>query len=647
MKRKWELSATTIAIVIVLVVVVMLTISLGKAPAAAPPAELLVTDTSPAHKQLWTCGMHPQVIQDHPGICPICHMKLTPLNIDGAEGASGGKPKIAYWWDPMLGPSSISNHPGKSAMGMDMVPVYENQVSGGPGVRIDPTVVQNMGVRTAPVERGVLNVTVRAVGMLEVPEPAITDVTLRVGGYIEKLYADTQGMPVTSGQVLFDLYSPDLQVAEEELIGAEHGMKSLDPSASPAVTQEALALIDSARRKLQLWGVADRDIDAIAAADHAPRTVPFRSPADGHIEDKSIVEGSAVQPGERLMRVEDHRTLWLDAQVFEDQIESVSVGQVVHAIIDGLPGKTFNGNVSFIYPHLNHMTRTELVRTVLHNPKHQLRPGMYATAEILTQPISDAILAPREAVIDTGTQQIAFVSDPVQPGHFEPRSVRVGVSGDDGQVQIVEGLAPGEQVVTSGQFLMDVESRTTEAIEKLRSGKSMGISMSGGSPMQMPTTPPASATGMTGMAGMGTSPATAPATTSAATTAPAVLTVAHCPMKNADWLQIGDAINNPYFGTAMPTCGSIVRSVDAPSADSPLAAVVSAYLKVAGGLDADRLDATAVQSLETAADAVPGNEAAKLREASAHLATANSIDAARADFAAEAAALIPLLQQHR
>ncbi|HEX4056405.1 MAG TPA: efflux RND transporter periplasmic adaptor subunit [Tepidisphaeraceae bacterium] len=383
-------------------------------------------------------------------------------------GAGGQQKKIVYWWDPMLGPSSISNHPGKSAMGMDLTPVYESDASAGPAVRIDPAVVQNMGVTTAPVIRGPLTVAVRAVGMLEVPEPGMHDVTLKVSGYIEKLYADTDGMSVRKGEVLFDLYSPELQVAEEELISAKQNENALDAKANDAIRKDAQNLVDSAAQKLRLWDVAEQDINAIAAAGEAPWTVPFRSPADGHVADKMVVAGSAVQSGMKVMRIENHSQLWLDARVFEDQISIVKVGQEIHAAIDGVPGKTFTGKVSFIYPHVDHMARTETVRTILNNPDHELKPGMYATVEIVTQVSPDTLLVPREAIIDTGTRQIAFVM--ASAGHFEPRNVRMGIVGDDDQVQILQGLAPGDRVVTSGQFLMDVESRTNEAIEKLRNG---------------------------------------------------------------------------------------------------------------------------------------------------------------------------------
>jgi RND family efflux transporter MFP subunit len=425
---------------------------------------LAVSNNAPT--QLWHCGMHPQVIQDHPGDCPICHMALTPLNT-GSAAAGGGPKKILYWWDPMLGASSIANHPGKSAMGMDMVPVYENEQSGGPTVSIDPTIAQNMGIRTTQVSRGPLEKTVRTVGMLEVPETAQYEINLKIIGWIKKLYANQEGMHVHKGEVLFDLYSPDLQVAEEELIGATRSLRALDPKVSEGIRTEAQGMVDSARQKLRLWDVAEQDIDAIAKAEKAPDTVPFRNPGEGHVMDKMVVEGSAVQAGMKIMRIEDHTRLWLDAQVYEEDMSQIALGQMVDVTVDALPGKTFTGPISFIYPHVDQTSRTVRARVTLDNPVHELSPGMYATANIITKPVADAVWVPREAVIDTGTRQIAFVV--MGEGHFEPRKVRMGLIGDGDRVQILEGLAPGEIVVTSGQFLLDVESRTAEAIDKLGS----------------------------------------------------------------------------------------------------------------------------------------------------------------------------------
>jgi Cu(I)/Ag(I) efflux system membrane fusion protein/cobalt-zinc-cadmium efflux system membrane fusion protein len=365
----------------------------------------------------------------------------TPLksgNDRSSTAATKTDRRVAYWWDPMLGPSSISDKPGKSAMGMDLVPVYEDQASAGPTVRIDPTIVQNMGVRTIEVTRGSLERTIRTVGMLQVPEPGLHDITLKVGGWIDKLYADTDGMRVSKDQPLFELYSPELQVAEEELIAARRAVQALDANASEPVRQEAQAMVESSKRKLRLWDVSDQDIDAIAQADRAQRTVTLRSPADGHVVEKQVVQGSAVQVGTKLMRIEDHSKLWLDAQVYEEQLPWVEMGQAVTATVDGVPDRTFTGKVTFVYPHVDHMTRTTTVRTMIENPDHELRPGMYATANITARLVQDAVLVPREAVIDTGTRQFAFVS--IGEGRFQPRKVRMGMRGDE-RVQILEGLA--------------------------------------------------------------------------------------------------------------------------------------------------------------------------------------------------------------
>lgn len=427
-----------------------------EARAQSPPLQ--------GHKQLWHCGMHPQVIRDHPGDCPICHMALTPISADAAATQASSERKVLYWWDPMLGPSSITDHPGKSAMGMDLVPVYAQ--TGGPDVHINPAVVQNMGVRTASVTRGPLSKTVRTVGMLNLPEPGLHDVTLRVGGWIERLYADQEGMHVQKGQPLFELYSPELQIAEQELISATAALCALPPDAADSLRRDAQGMVDSVRRKLSLWDIDARDIDTIAAASVPPRTVTFRSPATGHLEEKLIVQGSAVQPGMKLLRIADHSTMWLDAQVYAEQLPFVALGQKVSASVEGVPGETFPGTITFIYPHLDHMSRTLKVRATLENPGFALKPGMYASVQIETQPLKDAVICPHEAVIDTGSRQIVFIAE--GEGHFAPRKVRAGLIGDDDEVQILEGLAPGETVVTSGQFLMDVESRTIEATEKMK-----------------------------------------------------------------------------------------------------------------------------------------------------------------------------------
>jgi Cu(I)/Ag(I) efflux system membrane fusion protein/cobalt-zinc-cadmium efflux system membrane fusion protein len=547
-------------------------------------------------KQLWHCGMHPQVVQDHPGDCPICHMALTPIT---TASAGPGERKVLYWWDPMLGPSSITDHPGKSAMRMDLVPVYAEEA--GPSVTIDPTVVQNMGVRTAKVERDPLTKTIRAVGLLKLPEPGMHDVTLKVSGWIDKLYADQDGKHVVKGEPLFDLYSPELQIAEQELIAAVKSERALPSDAAANLRQDSQSLIDSAKRKLRLWDVAEQDIDAIAKADQPPKDIAFRSPATGHIEEKMVVQGSAVQPMMKLMRVADHTKMWLDAQIYQEQIPLVKIGQTIVATIDGMPNKTWKGSISFIYPHLDHMTRTLTVRMTIDNPDFELKPGMYATATIATEVSADAIVVPREAIIDTGTKQIAFVVD--SANRFIPRLVRMGLLGEDDKVQIIDGLAPGETVVTSGQFLMDVESRTIEATQKLLAPV--------GQPDSQPTT-------------------TNPSTTQQSNRKHE-LSVSYCPMVKQYWLQEGETILNPYMGQEMSDCGDVKRKIAVPPT-SPLASAVQSYLKVEKSLNSDKLDADAIKALSSEVNELPADQYEPLRSAAAKLVEAKDLAAAREAF---------------
>jgi Cu(I)/Ag(I) efflux system membrane fusion protein len=380
-----------------------------------------------ARAQLWTCGMHPQVIQDHPGRCPICGMELVPLA--AATGESGQGPR-----------------PGETV--------------------IDPVVIQRMGVRTTRVVEGTLAMPVRAVGVLAEAEPARHDVNLRVSGWIERLPAHTEGMHLEVGDPLFDLYSPALEAAIAELIAARRARDAV-PTGAPG--REAVERIfAAAERKLRLDGIPAADVTRLAGLEQPPPAVTFRSPVRGHLVEKSVVEGSAVEAGTRVMRIVDHSQLWLDARVFEQDLPLVRIGQLARATLVALPGATIEGKVIFIHPHVDDVTRTGMVRMVVANPALTLRPGMYASVEIATQAPAPTMLVPREAVIDTGTRRLVFVAG--EGGRFEPRDVTLGIEAD-GVVQVIGGLAVGERVVTSGQFLLDAESRTREAVEKyLREG---------------------------------------------------------------------------------------------------------------------------------------------------------------------------------
>ena len=280
--------------------------------------------SSMAATQLYTCSMHPQVIWDHPGNCPICGMVLTPMHMT----------------------------------------THARATSGDADVVIDPVVVQNMGVRVAPVMRGELRETVRAVGTFEEPEQNHIEINLRVSGWIEKLYANQNGMVVAKGDPLFDLYSPEITAASDELIAARTAGDSAT-GGEEILKSSAGALVSAARRKLELLGLTSEQIDGFEKMDAAPRTITYRSPIHGHVAEKSVIEGSAVKAGEKVMKIADRSVMWLQVQVYEQDLSLVKEGMPVSVQVTAMPGEMLEGKVDFIYPHLDMMSRTAMARVVL------------------------------------------------------------------------------------------------------------------------------------------------------------------------------------------------------------------------------------------------------------------------------------------
>jgi RND family efflux transporter MFP subunit len=349
-----------------------------------------------------------------------------------------------------------------------------------------------MGVRTTLPVVGKLTENVRGVGSLVEPEEKKFEVNLRVNGWIEKLYANKEGMAVQAGMPLFELYSPEVTAAADELITAQKAFDATTRRHDDAakangdeyLEKGAQSVLDAGRRKLLLMGLTKDQIDAIQKMDKAPATVTITSPIQGHISEKRVVEGGAVKAMDRLMEISDRSAMWLIVEVFEQQIGAVKVGQKVQARVDALPGKVFEGKVDFIYPHLETATRTARVRVELPNEAHELRQGMFAEATIEETAADDGILVPREAVLDTGQRQVVFVA--LGGGRFEGRDVQVGrtgivAGGDERRYVAVTGIGEKDAVVTSGQFLLDSESRLEEARRKFLMPAGMpGMDMSGG-----------------------------------------------------------------------------------------------------------------------------------------------------------------------
>ncbi|OLB48432.1 MAG: hypothetical protein AUI08_11010 [Gemmatimonadetes bacterium 13_2_20CM_2_65_7] len=329
------------------------------------------------------------------------------------------------------------------------------------GVSVDRSEAARLGIRFARATDRPITTSVRAVGVLKYAEPRQAYVNARVNGWVEKLYADYVGKSVTAGEPLLALYSPDLVSAQEEYLLARR------------LKDDTLAA--SARRRLALWDIADDQIDSLEARGSVTRTLTLRAPRAGEIVEKNVIEGQAVQAGTNLFLIADRSELWVDVAIFEQDAAAVQVGTPAIIIVDALPGRTFHGRVTFIYPELDEKTRTLTARVEVANAAGALRPGMYATAE-LARGGRRAVSVPLTAVLPTGTKDLVFVNR--GDGRFMPREVRVGARGDS-LVEIVQGLKAGEEVVASATYLLDSESNLAAAIQGLMLQMGMGLNMGG------------------------------------------------------------------------------------------------------------------------------------------------------------------------
>lgn len=402
-------------------------------------------------KQLYTCGMHPQVIQDKPGDCPICGMTLQPIRKQPAETSGEAGRKVQYYKSTML-PGEVSDTPGKDSMGMDMVPVYETEEAGTSTISIDPVTIQNMGVRTGLVTQGPLRRTIRTVGVIDYDETKLSDVTTKFRGWIEKLFVDATGLEVKKGDPLFEAYSPEIYNAEQEYL-------VLSRNKNPELARTTL-------ERMELLDVPADVLGALKASGKAERTIPIRAAADGVVLEKSAVEGMMFEPGATLYKLADLSDVWVQAQVYEQDLPFVRLGQEATATLSYLPGQKFKGRVAYIYPTLNSKTRTAQVRLEFANPDRLLKPGMFATVEIESVLKPNAILVPDMAVLRSGERNTVFVA--LDGGKFDPREVTIGQRDSDGNDEVLQGLAAGEKVVTSAQFLLDSESQLREAIQKMQ-----------------------------------------------------------------------------------------------------------------------------------------------------------------------------------
>ncbi len=450
-------------------VVVVLGILYGGKVTAAFQHEHAQQPASAERKVLyWYDAMDPQHHYEKPGKAPD-GMDLVPMYAGHAAPAPARVPamnkaerKILYWYDPMH-PQYKSDKPGTAPdCGMDLVPKYadEQPMSMAPGsVMISADKQQLIGMRTAEVKRERLVRDVRTTGQIVADETKVAHVHVKINGFIEKVFVDYIGQLVKKGEPLFTLYSPDLVSTQEEYLIAKRGEKALGSSPFAEVAQGSESLLRSTRERLKLWDISDEQIKKLDETGEVSRTLTFYSPITGFVTDRKAFPQTSVTPDTELYTVSDYSTVWVNADIFEYEVPFVKLGQRAEIRLSYYPGKVWNGRVSFIYPTVDPATRTVKVRVEFPNPGFQLKPQMYADVELKVD-YGNPLVIPQEAVLDSGKEQRVFLAK--GDGYFEPRQVTTGAK-LDGKVVVLSGLQPGETVVSSGNFLIDSESRLKSA----------------------------------------------------------------------------------------------------------------------------------------------------------------------------------------
>ncbi|MFO7604330.1 MAG: efflux RND transporter periplasmic adaptor subunit [Gammaproteobacteria bacterium] len=404
------------------------------------------TATEHAKKHLdpkYVCPMHPQIVRDEPGSCPICGMDLVKVE----QEPVAAEPRLLYYRHPH-NPSVTSDKPMQDEMGMDYVPVYDD--GGGATVKIAPEVVNNLGVRTAEVVRDRLWRRIDTVGYVSIDENHLSHVHLRADGWIETLHVKAEGERVKKGAVLFEIYSPELVNAQEEYL--------------QALASNNRGLIAASEDRLRALGVMEQQINELRQRRKVNRLVRHYAHDDGIVVSLGVREGMFVTPQTEVISMADLSTIWVLAEVFESQTAWVQQGQPVEIRVPYLPGQLWEGEVDYVYPILNPSTRTLKARLRFENPGEQLKPNMFAEVTIFGGAKTDVVVVPREAVIHTGKESRVILA--LGDGRYQPRRVRVGIESGD-RVEVLEGLEAGEKVVVSGQFLIDSEASIKASLMRM------------------------------------------------------------------------------------------------------------------------------------------------------------------------------------
>ena len=426
------------------------------------------------------------------GVLVVAVLAVTGGYWWGSQGAGGGGQgtetavqkesarKILYYRNPM-GLPDTSPTPKKDPMGMDYFAVYE----GGDGsndtdptdagqIKISVEKVQKLGVKTEQAALRALDKTIRAVGRVEANERHIYNIAPKFEGWIEKLYVNTTGEPVKKGQALFDAYSPELVSAQREYAIAAQGVMSLK-DADGDTKRSMQQLAEASLLRLKNWDISEQQLQDLSKSESTQRNLTFHSPVNGIVLEKKVTQGMRFMPGEMLYQIADLSSIWIVADVFEQDISSVRTGAKARVKINAYPDKQFDAVITYVYPTMNPATRTVAVRLEMANPQGLLKPAMFAQVEMPVGGKAKVLTVPTSAVIDSGTRSIVLVQ--LAEGRFEPRTVKLGNRSDD-YVEVLNGVANGEQVVVAANFLIDAESNLKAALGGLGHAHSSGAAQS-------------------------------------------------------------------------------------------------------------------------------------------------------------------------
>ncbi len=435
----------------VLIVIVVAGVTVGNwfgwYQSLIPKEETIVEHTLKHLDSSYYCPMHPEVKSNELGRCPICTMDLVPLH--SSEKAT--QTEILFYRHPM-DPAITADTPQKDSMGMDFIPVYKDANSDSSQVIISPEVINNLGVRTALVERKTFSRQIETVGYVSPNESLIGHVHLRTDGWIENLTVDSIGDRVKKGQLLFTLYSPTLVNAQEEYI--------------TALERNNARFMNASKQKLKSLGISTSQIDVLTQSREAQRTISIFSHHSGVVTDLMIREGMYVEPATETISIVDLSNVWLLAEVFEQQASWIKLGQKAVATIPSAPGRHWSGQVDYIYPVLDPVTRTLKVRLKFENKDEALKPNMFAHVDIASNPRENILVVPREAIIRDGNSARVILAK--AGGKFSQQNVVPGIE-SEGFVEITEGLEQGDNIVVSAQFLIDSEASLKASFQRMES----------------------------------------------------------------------------------------------------------------------------------------------------------------------------------